>query len=106
MPFKKGQSGNPAGKKKGTNNKISSEQRDYLRHYLLANKSKFEKEMANLNGRNYVQTYIALMHYILPKPATAELKEVPELEEFIAMTPEERQVVIREIQESLQNEKQ
>lgn len=43
------------------------------------------------------------MQYIIPKPATAELKEVPELEEFIAMTPEERQAVMQEIQESIIN---
>jgi hypothetical protein len=40
MPFKKGQSGNPAGKTKGTTNKIGAEQRDYLRALLLKNKKK------------------------------------------------------------------
>lgn len=30
MPYKKGQSGNPKGKPKGTRNKISSEIRDYI----------------------------------------------------------------------------
>ncbi len=29
MPFKKGESGNPAGRAKGTNYKISAEQRDF-----------------------------------------------------------------------------
>lgn len=55
-----------------------------------------------MKGRGYVQAYISLMHYILPKPATAELKEVPQLEEFIAMTPEERQVAMNEIRDSIQ----
>jgi hypothetical protein len=102
MPFQKGQSGNPAGKIKGTTNKVSAAQREYLRDYLFANKSKFEKEMENMTGRSYVLTYLALMQYILPLPTKAELKEVPKLEEFIAMTPEERQVAIEEVRESIQ----
>lgn len=106
MPFQKGQSGNPAGKKKGTTNKISAEQRDYLRDFLLADKKKFEQEIKKLKGKNYLQIYITLMQYILPKPATAELKEVPKLEAFIAMTPEERQIAMEEIRESLNNENQ
>jgi hypothetical protein len=106
MPFKKGQVTNPAGRPKGATNKISAEQRDYLRDYLLENKEKFEKEMKNMHGRSYVLTYLAMMQYILPKPATAELKEVPRLEEFIAMTREERQAAVNEIQETMKNQKQ
>jgi Family of unknown function (DUF5681) len=104
MRYIKGQSGNPSGKPKGVTNKISAKQREYLRDFVENNKETFEKELKKLKGRAYVQAYLALMQYILPKPATAELKEVPKLEEFIAMTPEERQVAMEEIRESLRNE--
>lgn len=106
MPFKKGQSGNPAGRAKGTNYKISAEQRDFLRDYLLKNKKKFERELEKMEGKDFIQNYITLMQYVLPKPATAEIKEVPQLEQFIAMTPEERQVAMEEIRESIQKAKQ
>jgi hypothetical protein len=46
-----------------------------------------------------------LMQYVLPKPATAEIREVASLEEFIAMTPEERQVEMNAIQDWLNKEK-
>jgi len=105
MSFKKGQSGNPAGRPKGSYNKVGAEQRDYLRELLLKNKRKFEKELEHMDEKEFVKTYIALMRYVLPMPAVAELKEVPQLEAFIAMTKEERQEVIDEIQESLKNEK-
>jgi hypothetical protein len=104
MPFKKGQIGNPNGRPKGGVNKISAEQREYLRDFLMKNKEKFEEHVENLKSKDYVLMYIALMQYILPKPATAELREVPKLEEFVAMTSEERQEAIREIRESLQNQ--
>jgi hypothetical protein len=103
MSYKKGQSGNLAGRPKGALNKMSTEQRDYLRKFLLQNKAKFEEHLQKLKAKDFVQTYIALMQYTLPKPATTEIKEVSELEAFIAMTPEERLAIIEEIQESQRN---
>jgi len=105
MPFKPGQSGNPAGKAKGNTYKMSAEQRDFLREFLLENKRKLVTQLKKMEGKDFVQNYITLMQYVLPKPATAEIKEVPKLEEFIAMTPEERQVAIEEIRASLNKEK-
>ncbi len=39
------------------------------------------------------------MQYVLPKPATAPIREVPQLEEYIVMALEERQAVIEEVQD-------
>ena len=105
MPFKPGESGNPAGKAKGNTYKISAEQRDFLRKFLIKNKRKLVLQLKDMKGKDFVQNYIILMQYVLPKPATTPVKEVPELEEFIAMTPEERKVVIDDVQEYLNEEK-
>jgi hypothetical protein len=105
MPFKKGEIGNPNGRPKGAKNKISTEQRNYLRDVLLENEEKFKLELKELKGKDFLRTYLSLMQYTLPKPTNIEIKEVATLEEFIAMTPEERQVAIEEVRESLRNEK-
>jgi hypothetical protein len=106
MQFTKGQSGNPTGRRKGSQNKVSAEQREFLSDFLLKNKAKFKKRLNALPDKDYVHAYTMLMHYVVPKPATTDLRYVPKLEEFILMTPEERKVVIDEIQEEQRNQNQ
>ena len=60
--------------------------------------------MEDLHPEKFVKTYIALMQYVVSKPATAELREMPQIEEYITMSLAERQAVIEEVQDSMQTE--
>ena len=104
MSYKKGESGNPKGRPKGAKNKISTKQRDYLREFVLDNMGKFETEMKELRGRPFLQIYLSLLQHILPRPASVKFKEVPLLEEYVAMTVEERRNTVNEIQDALLEE--
>jgi len=105
MSYKKGETGNPSGRPKGALNKIGASQREFLTDFLRNGKEKFEKSMRELEHKDYVKAYVSVMQYVLPKPAVMELEDVPPLEAFIAMTKEERQTVIDEVQELIRNKK-
>ena len=70
MPFKKGQSGNPAGRAKSTKYKINAEQRDFLRAFLLENKEKLILQLKNLEGKDFIHYYVTLMNVSI-RPSTS-----------------------------------
>ncbi len=76
MPFEKGQSGNPSGRKKGTLNKTTKELRGLLQEVLLANfsRAKIAKDLKELSPKHRLEFYFKLLEYILSKPTPTEIK--------------------------------
>ena len=70
MAFKKGQSGNPSGRKKGTPNKTTSELRAIVQEVLYSNfsKTKIAKDLKHLSPKSRLQFYFKLLEFTLPKP--------------------------------------
>ena len=67
MKFKKGQSGNNKGRPVGAIDKDKRKIREWLENYLYDNTSKIDKELNKLTGKDYVDCFIKLMEYGIPK---------------------------------------
>lgn len=64
--FLKGQSGNPKGKVKGVQNLPVSDVRQALKDVLIGGVEKFKTELDKLDGRDYVNAYLAAGKFVLP----------------------------------------
>lgn len=76
MPFKKGQSGNPKGRKKGTPNKTTEEIREAFQMLIessLPDIQKWLKQVAANNPEKALQIVEKYSDFILPKLQRTEL---------------------------------
>jgi hypothetical protein len=67
MAFKKGQSGNPAGKPKGVKSKSVETLRNTLNDFLHANLPSIQKEFNKLDSRDKLDFINKILAYSLPK---------------------------------------
>ncbi len=83
MPFKKGHSGNPAGRKKGAPNKSTKEIREVITGIISRSfdESKILKDINSLSPKQRLDYYIRLLDFILAKPKSIE----PESEKPLTM---------------------
>lgn len=65
--FKKGQSGNPGGRPKGTPNKTTTDLRAAVTSFLNANWSRVQKEFDQLEAKDKLQFIDKMLAYSLPK---------------------------------------
>ncbi len=75
MPFKKGESGNPDGRKKGSKNKASKIGQDKIADFL--NNGGYDtlmKEINELDGHYKVNALIKLIEFVVPKQKAVEHK--------------------------------
>lgn len=73
MPFEKGQSGNPAGRPKGSGNVNTERLRSIVADLLEDNGEQVVKDIAKLEPRDRVRAWTALLEYALPKLQRSEL---------------------------------
>ncbi len=70
--FKKGVSANPAGRPKGTITRKTQILQNFCDDILTGNGQRFKEEMAKLQGKDFINAYLALMEYSMPKMARVE----------------------------------
>ncbi len=104
--FEPGQSGNPAGKKKGTLNKVTHIRKENLQKLIESiERDHLEADIQNLSARDRVKIYLAAHEYLVPKLGRVEVQEVTEIQELLLMSPEERVAEIQRIKEQLAKKK-
>lgn len=74
MPFKKGQSGNPKGRKAGTPNKITGKTREVFQLIVEANHEQILKDIAKLEPKDRVKVILDMAQYFLPKMNSATIE--------------------------------
>ena len=68
--FKKGE----GGRKKGSSNKVTIIQRDFIQCLLDRQQDKIELELSKLTGKDYISAITGMMEFVLPKLQRTELK--------------------------------
>ena len=66
MAFKKGQSGNPNGRKVGTANKATTDLRQWISNFIDDNRPQIQKDWQALDPKDRIVLFEKLLKYALP----------------------------------------
>lgn len=73
MPFKKGQSGNPAGRKPGTANKATRAVREVMAEFAQLNAEAASRKLNEIEDpKDWLDAYLKALEFALPKLARVE----------------------------------
>ncbi len=78
MPFTKGKSGNPVGRKKGVKIKRTIQWEVFSKYCMEGGLEKFEKELNKLEGKEYITAFLQLLEFHKPKLARSIITEEDE----------------------------
>jgi hypothetical protein len=68
MAFEKGTSGNPAGRKSGTPNKVNAAVREVIGAALAGTDAEaLQTKLASLDGKDFIDAYVKLAEFVTPK---------------------------------------
>lgn len=92
------------GRKKGTPNKTTKEIRNGFQMLVESKLDKMESwldKVAEKDPARALELISKLTDFVIPKLSRNEIKDVTYVEDFLEMSPEERQQRIHELQENL-----
>lgn len=119
MPFQKGQSGNPAGRRKGSVNKVNKDRKEFISHILDLNTEGITVALEQLKETDplaYINALLKLLEYDTPKLSrtTFESEQTMKFEpvkitmnspkvDYTNMTVEELQTISDILKSKLEN---
>ena len=74
MPFQPGISGNSNGKLKGTPNRVTRLQREFIQNLLDGQQHKIKRELSKLHGLPYLTIITKLLEFTVPRVTRQELE--------------------------------
>lgn len=78
------------GRKQGSQNKVTSELKNWISDLIEANQKTFERNLRKLEPEKHVQIIEKLLAYVVPKPQNLDLSiEYRELAALLERTPEQ-----------------
>lgn len=101
MAFVKGQSGNPAGREKGSKNRASTELRDFFRNLLEENRDQIVKDLGCIDPLSRLRIIVELTSFVLPKLASVQADVQADVQQRLSLynkldelsvVPEERAI--------------
>jgi len=104
MPFSKGISGNPEGRKKGVENLATGKVRELFQSLITDNISRLKKDFDSLTAKERLEMSIKMAHFILPKLQSIDIDNYPEWATLLLLSPEERSQEIIKLKKELDNE--
>ncbi|MDR2824358.1 MAG: DUF5681 domain-containing protein [Prevotellaceae bacterium] len=72
MAQKKGQTGNPNGRPKGTPNRVTTDLRQWVNTLIESNREQLEADLAKLEPKERWQLIEKLIQYVIPKKRDEE----------------------------------
>lgn len=91
MGYKKGISGNPKGRKKGSKNKVTQEIRERLRSFIDDEYENILKDMKGLEPERRVDVFVKLLEYVIPKLTRTQQENVRESKTYVV----QRKIIYR-----------
>ena len=102
MGQKKGKTGNPNGRPKGTPNKVTTDLRTWLSELWNDNRGQFEKDLKTLEPQQRLATLEKLLNYIIPKQQSIEA--TIENIDLRSLSEEQLDLIINNITKDLSDE--